>query len=648
MTNRTDKRTLSIRALLVDEITKQLGGIRDEVKKVADQTERANKRSAKSWGLVKKAAVAVGAAYAALKLFSFSRELNQQVDELVAVARATGETIENLSELRFAFQEAGGNGEQFRAVMSSLAAAQGAALEGAQRQVDAFGKLGVTVDDLKGKNPVDVFRAMAGGITDLNEGSEQYLELVKLFPEQWRNVINLIGDGSVAFENSLVDARKAGATITGEQARAAAAVEKGFRRVETAVQSVTRQLTVEFAPTIVSTLNQVSNILVDNRDTIAKVVAGIAKAVTVSIDIVTDAVIQLIGLIEKIPGVDLSVPLPEGSEGLQRQLRDARRAYTSVQNELNLFDQGYGVTSDGRVFVRRESADRQEVVARARALEKVIETVQDQLESFPGAELSGSLSDRLARQKAAFESTINDVRELIASGNTAAASDLAKSLVPDVRSIDRVVGPVAKQAGENAADKFTEGAKPKITAQLPQTFAEGFEQGIKRLRGELDRFDATAGQAFGAGITRAVDGLANSIAGVITGAQSMREAFRQWGVSTLQMIAQVIARLLVLRTISLFTGGGSVDVGGGGGGTASAASLQASPAALGGSGAAAVYLGPSPAAGGARNVNVNVYAWDSRDAAEGLVANRETIRSLVSDDLSSHRGFRQSVQKGAR
>jgi hypothetical protein len=75
VTNRTDKRTLSIRALLVDEITKQLGGIRDEVKKVADQTERANKRSAKSWGLVKKAAVAVGAAYAALKLFSFSREL---------------------------------------------------------------------------------------------------------------------------------------------------------------------------------------------------------------------------------------------------------------------------------------------------------------------------------------------------------------------------------------------------------------------------------------------------------------------------------------------------------------------------------------------------------------------------------------------
>ncbi|MFN3242065.1 MAG: hypothetical protein ACE37K_11180 [Planctomycetota bacterium] len=669
MTNRTDKRTLSIRALLVDEITKQLGGIRDEVKKVADQTEKANNRAAKSWAAVKKAAAAVAAIYAGLKIAQFASEIvaagraiNQQVDELVAVARATGETIENLSELRFAFQEAGGNAEQFRAVMSSLAAAQGAALEGAQRQIDAFARLGVEVDDLRGKNPIDVFRAMAGGITDLNEGSEQYLELVKLFPEQWRNVINLIGDGSAAFQTSLEQARRAGATITSEQARAAVRSEKAFRSLQTAIESVSRLVIVEFEPAVTKGIDRLTKALLSNKDSIKDIAAATVQAISGLSQVAID-VAQFVASIPK--GLEKTLAdFAAVADGFTLGFFEFERKSTSAPSPrltaLNdqIADVQRGIDALNSSIARRRdrgvepSSKRLDILDRE--TQKLRELQELRIAELPANEQFIYFSERARNAVRRFFDELNGAEQPAATGIAASVQQsfrtfeqLREEMVRRLRA-SGVPKSDAEQAGKEIGEAINKGAQPKLTVDLPRTFSEGFEESIKRLRGELNRFDATVGAAFGSVATRAVDGLANSIAGVITGAQSMREAFRQWGVSTLQMIAQVIARLLVLRTISLFTGGGSVDVGGGGGGTASAASLQASPAALGGSGAAAVYLGPSPAAGGARNVNVNVYAWDSRDAAEGLVANRETIRSLVSDDLSSHRGFRQSVQKGAR
>lgn len=653
MPGSNEKRTLSIRATLVDEISRQLGGIRDEVKKVADRTQKANERSARSWAALRKAVAAVAAAYAAVKVVGLTRELNQATEELVKVANATGESIERMSELRFAFREAGGNAEQFRAVMSSLATAQGAALEGSVRQVAAFEKLGVNIEALRTAGPVDVFREMSRGITDLNEGSEQYLELVKLFPEQWRNVINLIGRGTDAFDESLEDARRAGATITREQARAAVQTEKAFRRVETAIQSVARELVAVFGPTISNALDAFAKALLNNRETIKQIAEFTIRAAS--------AVARV--------AIDAAQVIANTFEGLKRTIRDVSDTASELAEAFTFGavsrNTGGGDAPSERL--KQINAQIEQVERGIRALDSSIE--RNRRKGIEPSEKRLEIYEREIRklkelrEARVAELPVNQQLEFArgrlkgladefftgfgATGGGASAASLGSSVAePVLRQVQalRVEGTQGIAAFVSAGIEQAERLRAALEEALRPSFADGLSAGLRRLTSEVDNFENTAGQLIGSSVSRAVDNLSTAIAGVISGANSMREAFRAWAQSTLQLIAQVISRLLVLRTISLFTGGSTAG-----------SSTQTQGATLSGGGAAGATLAPAtlpavlPAgAGGGTNVTLNVFAWDSRDAARGLVENRDTIRALFQDDAARRRDVRQTIQKAAR
>ena len=161
------------------------------------------------------------------------------------------------------------------------------------------------------------------------------------------------------------------------------------------------------------------------------------------------------------------------------------------------------------------------------------------------------------------------------------------------------------------------------------------------------------------------DGFANGLAGIIDGTKSAKEAWKDFARSTLALIAQLIAKMAALKiTQALFAlaDGGVLP----GVNTDNALpvqnyarggitkSPQLSVFGAGNRNEAFVplpdnrsipvtFTGSQPGQG--QQVNVNVYAWDSKDAARGLIENRSVLQSIFTQQADNQNGMRQTLQR---
>ncbi|HOX01132.1 MAG TPA: hypothetical protein P5555_17315 [Candidatus Paceibacterota bacterium] len=98
-----------------------------------------------------------------------TREAMSNADALKDMADRTGISVESLQELKYAAETSGTSIEAFATALRMLAVAQSEALGGSTPRLDAFERLGVSLEDLKSKNPEgllrQISRAMSGGAT---------------------------------------------------------------------------------------------------------------------------------------------------------------------------------------------------------------------------------------------------------------------------------------------------------------------------------------------------------------------------------------------------------------------------------------------------------------------------------------------------
>lgn len=668
---RTEKRALNIRAKLDQEILPELAKIRKEVEKTNKRVAKGNKAAESSFKAVRNAVIAVGSAMVALRGIDFIKNIAAQTDEIGKLAVATGQTTEAVSELQYAFKLAGGNTEQFRSVLSSLLSSQRGAINGSNEQVAAFEALGVSIGELRTLDPAQLLARLAEGLGNITDSTEQTLRLSSLFPEQWRNVLNLIQGGGDQFRSTLLEARKQGAVVSQEQAKAAADLNDAMERAQQAVNRVGRELLVTFGPTIVDALDTFADVLLGNQEAVRAIGQAILRIINVTL---TGALQAISGLLQILEATGLSDATVGTAEQIAKARAEEARAAAAAENAYNAIAdaqergiQATRVQLDNLNELQVKALDAfEKAEALAQAPSVAIERLLLDLERATG-EMGSGMVERAG----------GGVFRAIREGLRAAAGELETDAEAAGAAIGASVAAGMIPGISAGVDQALAAGPGGIKEKLERPFIDlnwegieaGYKQGLQGLRKQVNNFSETVGGLLADGVQRASDALANTFQAMIEGTKSAKEAWKDFGRAVLSIIAQILAKAIALKVTQTVLGladGGVLP-----GVSDDNASLPVQNYARGGvarspqlavfgEGRQAEAFVPLPdnrsipvtinggGGVGGQQVNLNIYAWDSKDAARGLVENRQVLQQIFTAQADNMVGMRQTIQRAAR
>ena len=76
--------------------------------------------------------------------------------------------------------------------------------------------MGISMDDLKGKNFEQQLGLISDGLARMGSGTERTAASMKLFGRGWQTVVPMMRDGSAAMDENLAAARRYGNVIAGD------------------------------------------------------------------------------------------------------------------------------------------------------------------------------------------------------------------------------------------------------------------------------------------------------------------------------------------------------------------------------------------------------------------------------------------------
>lgn len=663
---RSEKRALSISAQIDKTLERELGKIRKEIAKTNSGIAKANKAIAKSFGNVTKAVGALVAGLVTLRGIEAFRNIAEQTDRVGKLAAAVGETTERVSELAFAFEASGGSADQLNAVLSSLLSSQRGALTSGGDALRAFEAFGISLKQLEDLKPTQLLEQLSEGYGKFKDTTEATLKLNTLFPEQWRNVLNLIRGGGDEFRKQLETARLAGATVTQEQAENAAAIQDSFQKLSVATDSVGRQLLEVFGPQLVAALEAFAQVLVSQKPLIEGVgrtiLSLVQKTATTAFKVVAGAVL----ILEQLGAID-PPGSPEQIAAADQRARAAAKSFDDFANSL------------ARSL---EQPTKQQLVE----LDKLQAAAQKAREDL--FQLETPISLQLEMLVLEIERATKDLGIITFDdpGVQAAAEKVANAITEAGQGAAEQAG---KRLGEtygaaaaaSAAIQFAVELRDKLAAQSENVverpflnvdwdkIAKGWNDGLDTIRRQVEQFEQTVGGLLANGFIQATNALTSAFTSIIDGTKRAKDAWKDFGIATLRIIAQILARIAALKIAQTVLGladGGVLP-----GVTEENASLPVKGYARGGvarspqlavfgEGSTAEAFVPLPDnrsipvtinggyGMGSQQVNLNVYAWDSKDAARGLYENRQVLQSIFTSQADNLVSMRQTIQRATR
>ena len=581
---RSEKRTLSIEANLKDKLSGPLGKTSANVEAWARKVASATKSMLGGIFNLKTSILGLATAFVSV---STIRAFGDQADALVKLSRATGDTIENLSELQAVFKLSNVEAEGFESTLKALLVKAGQAGND-KRLADSFAALGITLRDLRRLSPSQLLEAMAIGLERYGSEQEKIARLSRILPDQYLQVLDVAGRGLRAFQDTVRSVRESGATVTGQQAKVAERLNDSLSKVQFAIGGVSRALLEQFGPDAVALFERLAKGITENRDGVVSFASAIGSGLVRAFGLATDAAIGLVGIIEMISPVSL-IDDKQVYE-LRAQLRlidEYRRAgspstgdVTVSQLTPNKFMPG--IPDIG--FVTKSAEELQALTGREGELRARLAELEETLQlGIAGAmrkardRLSGELSAVAAevRGQVAAPATPPEIR----TGRWFGSNGAGEFVSGFGGSLQRVFGDGSAKAvaivtdaleefaeeADKAGEKVDElGGFMKTLGSLATAasgdwgkFWGGFRAGAKSAAAEIMDFKAAGENASRTLLLNGFNGLSDAFADVLTRTKSAKEAFRDLARSMLSDIARITTRLMIMNAIQGASSAGS-------------------------------------------------------------------------------------------
>ena len=219
-----------------DQLTKSLKGIGKQVEAFGRGVEAVGKKFAMLGGAVTAPMLAATASWAASGA------------ELYRLSQRTGMSAEALSALNFAAEESGGSAEGMTAAVRKMNEALAEGERGSGEMINAFGQLGLSVQQLKSMSPEQQFATMANKISQIKDPAQQTAFAMKLFGRGAMDLMPLLKQGAAGLESYRHQAEEMGLIKNSETVKAAFDLDMAWKRAGGSLNTIKGAVASTLAP----------------------------------------------------------------------------------------------------------------------------------------------------------------------------------------------------------------------------------------------------------------------------------------------------------------------------------------------------------------------------------------------------------------
>lgn len=668
---RAEKRELSVIASLKDLISNPSKGMGRALRGFAKGAIDDFKSTAKQVLSLRTVIAGLVTGFVALKAAAGVGHLVSGIDEIAKIARATGDAVENVSELKAAFELSTIHGEKWADTLKKIQKAQSDALAGGKAQRQAFEDLGISIRDLGDLRPTEVLERVAKGLEHFSGAQEKAFALARLFPDEFQNLLPLLGQGLDKFRDAIKKARELGATVTENQAKVAEDLSSAFAAVKISAGGAARAVLEVFGPDLAKVLEQVAKQIAANKDVIIDVANAIRNVFVGAVDLGIRAIIGLVRVLERLDQMSDSLDL-FGKQKLQKQVDDLEEQLFRIKL---LRDKG--MLSPQLQFELKDDPRMQNLEQRAQLKQELLDSLLPTLPDLERrladlrTEAARSVSATLQQSLETFQREFQRVKEGAGKGVT--VGGVTWTDVPEIPRADLPSVSVFRQAPTPDA-QGTPSGKPEKQDEDPKTFIAGISLELEKARERWTAFGEAGRDAVRGIVDGGLNELSDAFGDIIMGTKSAKDAFRDLAKTMLGELARLIPRLIIMKTLQTITGTTGVGLFGlarGGivptiertvpfqafaaGGITNGPTL-----ALLGEGEKREAVIPLPdnrhvqayvmdrGGGGGVVQNFYVTAMDGQDVSRVLLRGRGTLRMVAMEDMSKRRAIRHGIRGAAR
>jgi hypothetical protein len=189
---------------------------------------------------------------------------------LAEVAQQLGVTTKDLQTFRFAAGQVGVSQEQLETGLSKLTITLGKVAAGAEAPTKALKAIGVSAEELKGKDTGEAFRVISDALQKVTDRSQRAAVEVALFGKSGAQLDNMLSGGSAAL-NALTDAaEKLGIVLSDEQIQKADDTADKIEALKTVLSANIASVVADNADSILTLANALGTLLDRGRWTMPR------------------------------------------------------------------------------------------------------------------------------------------------------------------------------------------------------------------------------------------------------------------------------------------------------------------------------------------------------------------------------------------
>lgn len=177
------------------------------------------------------------------------------------VAQQLGVTTRDLQVFRYAATQAGISEEQMDKALQRLTKSMGDALAGSDTMIRAFGAIGISVDDLRGKDAGEVLRMMADGLKDIPNAAQRAAVETAIFGRAGQQLDTLLAGGSGAINELATAADELGIVLSDEQIQKADETADKLAAMKTVLEARIAGVVSDNADAILELANALSDLV---------------------------------------------------------------------------------------------------------------------------------------------------------------------------------------------------------------------------------------------------------------------------------------------------------------------------------------------------------------------------------------------------
>lgn len=195
-----------------------------------------------------------------------AKQTATSLDELAKNSRALGINVESYQRLSYAMRRGGASDEQFSAALKTLTKRMDEASEGSKEALKQFKALGLNIEDIKGKNPEEVFLKLADGIAAIEDPVERAKASTRLLGSGGMRVAEAMRVGADGLRALGKEAEKTGNVATERETELAEATVDAMENMRMSFEGIKKEVGVAVMPVLKSASEDITRYIIEHRE----------------------------------------------------------------------------------------------------------------------------------------------------------------------------------------------------------------------------------------------------------------------------------------------------------------------------------------------------------------------------------------------